>query len=166
MKLKRDHPKPGMRVLHARYGQGNIRTIVSNYLEIDFDDGKRRYLKNSGFIKLNPKKGEGADENLTNFPESYISKKEIEMVREAKTRKKIKEVVDEKTKAKQTPEMSTLTIAKAAIRDELKTKGDRELRSLCASHGINYNKYAHLKSGLKRMNVINTLSSHIAKATI
>lgn len=153
--------RSGMRVLHARYGQGKIRTIVSSYLEIDFDDGKRRYLKHSGYITLNPGKNESADPNLLDFPESFISKKEIKMVQESKDRKKLKEDIEKKSKTKDAKQ-SKLQIAKAAIRDELKKKGNKELRSLCAAHKINYNSYSHLSDSLKRMNVINKLSHQMA----
>lgn len=166
--VERETAKSGMRVLHARYGQGRIRTIIGRQLEIDFDDGKRRYLKNSGYIKLNPGKNEGADPNLLDFPESFISKKEITMVQESKERKKIKEGIEEKGKdKKKNVEKSKLQIAKAAIRDELKKKGNKELRSLCATFPeIKYNSYSHLPDSLKRMNVLNKLSHQMALKTV
>ena len=157
------HPRSGMRVLHARYGQGRIRTIVSNYLEIDFDDGKRRYLKNSGYIKLNPGPDEGVDPNLINFPESPISRKIVQMQQERKEKEFMTEKIKEKDKANGKTE---LQVAKAAIRDELKKKTNKELRSLCAQHEVQYNKYSKLPDGLKRMNIINCLSAKIAKATL
>jgi len=165
MKKSDKRPQSGMRVLHARYGQGTIRSIVANYLEIDCDDGRRRYLAYSGYITLEPGKNEGPDPNLLDFPENVISKKEKQMKKESKERKALKETVEKKNGEKK-KEITPLMMAKTAIRDELKKKGDGELRSLCASHKIKYKDYAHLPAGLKRMNVINKLSHAMALKSV
>ncbi len=87
------------------------------------------------------------------------------MITEAKERRKVKDKVEAKTK-KSSKKNDKLNIAKAAIRDELKKKGNKELRSLCATHEIKYNAYSHLSDSLKRMNVINRLSHQMALKTL